>query len=495
VSSESNYTFEDYQNCELFDVHRWSDYPEVIAVRKQIMDELGFKGSKKELNHVMVVLLNLYHAYSFDPDRWVMYSRDRNGYNEGTRYNKLHIRYDNMIKTVDGLIALEYVEAVPGFNDRRPGGKSYAPRMKATKKLIDVIQQDNKVSYEMIGKWKDDELIVLRDTDGEDIDYVDTKAIREMRAVLKDYNKLLSETYIDLHFEIADIQDLIDNRRKKINKKTGNPKDYSLYLNLSKKIVRRIFNKSTFSKGGRFYGGWWQNIPSRLRQRIIIDRYHTIEIDYSGFHIYLLYALKGIDYSGLAKEPYIYPKDNDPDNLRSIFKTMLLAAVNSKTTEECVKAVRYEINMNKDDYPEEYPDLKELYERFKKWHPDIEDYFNSSMGLELQNIDSDIAEEVVRIMTRESIPILVVHDSFVCSKTEESFLQEVMSKVYERQAIDLGIQGDLLNQLKSAYIKMDTKDITLKLPESQREDDTLMDIISRPDSNQACQRALNFDPP
>ena len=41
IPEDSKYTFEEYQNCELLDVHRWSEYPEVLAVRKEILAELG----------------------------------------------------------------------------------------------------------------------------------------------------------------------------------------------------------------------------------------------------------------------------------------------------------------------------------------------------------------------------------------------------------------------------------------------------------------------
>jgi hypothetical protein len=72
VDSETEYTFEDYMNCTLFDVHRWSEYPEVLAVRNEMFKILGYEGNKKQVNHVTVVLLNLYHTYCIDPDMWIL---------------------------------------------------------------------------------------------------------------------------------------------------------------------------------------------------------------------------------------------------------------------------------------------------------------------------------------------------------------------------------------------------------------------------------------
>lgn len=497
MEAKPEYVFEDYLNCTLFDVHRWSEYPEVLAVRKQLMGELGFKGSKKEIKHVTVVLLNLYYTYCLDPEMWVMFSRDQNNYRMGERYNKLFIKYDILIDTVNKLLEFEYIEHAMGFQDKKTK-KSFASRMKATTKLIDVIEKVHAVTFKMIGKYAPDELIELRNAEGVPIDYAkDNDSVKTMVPILEAYNKLLSETYIDLHFDVPDIQDKIDARRGKIDKNTGNPKDYRLVINLTNKRVRRIFNNSTFSQGGRFYGGWWQNIPSDLRKKIIINKDYTIEIDYSGLHIYLLYALKGINFADLEKEPYIHPKDNDPLNLRPILKVLLLAAVNSKDEATCIKAVQFEINMNRSAFPEEIPDLKEAYKTFKDYHSDIADMFCSKLGSKLQRFDSSIAESVVNEMTKERIPILVVHDSFICSKKEEDYLNEVMGKAYYYHASKLDISDKLYYRFSSNPIEVKTKDITLEISENLREEDILSDYlgwIDKPQGRRFTNYLLTEDP-
>lgn len=493
METKAPYTFDDYMNSALFDVHRWSEYPEVLAVRKQMLEELGFKGTKKEINHVTVVLLNLYYTYCLDPDMWVMYSRDRNDYNYGKRYNKLFIKYDILIDTVDKFMELGYIEGVKGFNDRRPGGQSYAPRIKATAKLIDVIENRHAATFEMIGKYAPDEMIELRNTEGEPVEFDDTRnPAKHMISVLTAYNMLLSETYIDIHFDVSDIQAKIDARRRKKDKVTGKPKDYRLVINLTNKRVKRIFNNSTFNQGGRFYGGWWQNIPSSLREKIIINRDYTIETDYSGLHIYLLYALKGVNFADLNKEPYIYPKDNDPNNVRPILKKLLLAAVNSRNEAHCMRGLQQDINFNRRDYPDDLPDLKATYKMFKEYHADIADLFcSNNIGLKLQRWDSSIAESVVDTMTRAGVPVLVVHDSFICSKKEEAFLYDTMIKAYHYHASRLGVSEELNHKFSSNPIAVKTKDITLQTSEAIREEDILIDYLSWLDKPQA-RRFTNY---
>ena len=56
----------------------------------------------------------------------------------------------------------------------------------------------------------------------------------------------------------------------------------------------RVFNNGSFDEGGRFYGGWWQNLPSEYRQFITINGHTTSEYDYSAPSILaMLYAELG----------------------------------------------------------------------------------------------------------------------------------------------------------------------------------------------------------
>jgi hypothetical protein len=67
-------------------------------------------------------------------------------------------------------------------------------------------------------------------------------------------------------------------------------------LGPSRQQVHRVFNRSSFDNGGRFYGPWWQQCPKKWRREIFINDAPTIEQDYSSLHIALLYARRGINY-------------------------------------------------------------------------------------------------------------------------------------------------------------------------------------------------------
>ena len=70
--------------------------------------------------------------------------------------------------------------------------------------------------------------------------------------------------------------------------------DDSRSIRYSSRRLHRIFIDRALSKGGRFYGGWWQLIPKELRPYILIYGKSTIEIDYSSFHLSILYAQRGL---------------------------------------------------------------------------------------------------------------------------------------------------------------------------------------------------------
>jgi hypothetical protein len=247
-----------------------------------------------------------------------------------------------------------------------------------------------------------------------------------MRKVVTDYNALIDKTYIDL-----DVMGY--NYIRKVKKSEYDPgKEYPpLRVDLSRKRSYRVFTED-FDHGGRFYGPWWQGCPEELRQRITINGHHVAEFDFSGLHVVLLYALKGLKLGD--KEPYIVPKSNDPFKLRKIYKLLLLISVNCKNDAECLYVVEDELigemAEEPDKYPESIPNLESMLEELKKHHKPIEEFINKSTGLALQKIDSTIAETVIKNMTVKQIPVLCVHDSFLCQERHAHQVHEAMKKAF-----------------------------------------------------------------
>ncbi|MDP7670240.1 MAG: hypothetical protein QF592_06705, partial [Alphaproteobacteria bacterium] len=227
-----------------------------------------------------------------DPTLLTGIHRGRSHYLAGSRYNELHISY-RVIAVIDRLVELELIgleKGYPGDNWSGKGGRSSRiwPReklrrhfLKAKLDPLDVSSREDTVDDGGIFV-KGRESIILHDADKNKVEYKDTARTNSMREVLDAYNFMLLWTHVDCRH--------LDD--PSISKSDGT----SVHISQHRKFVRRIFNDCSWRRGGRFYGGWWQRINKEDRSKIMIDGERTIEIDFSGLHIVLLYAEENINY-------------------------------------------------------------------------------------------------------------------------------------------------------------------------------------------------------
>jgi len=405
-----------------------------------------FKGKENiQKKHIKVVLLDLYVKHSADSTRYVSYYRMKGKYEGKGRYNKLHISFTT-VAVVDLLEKLGYLEHHKGHYDRSGSRTSHMSRMRAKKKLIDLIDTKHHATPLMVGKAPNTECIILRDKDPKsgkqvDIPYKDTADTRRMRRDLYKYNNLLRRTFIDVPFFPAG----------GVTSRSGSKK---INIDRCDKFVRRIFNNGSWDDGGRFYGGWWQRLPKDWREQIRIDGSAVIEVDYSGLHIVLLYAIEGIDYwKDVGKDPYEISGLEKSERMRGLLKLVLLTSINCKSKESAVKAVQYEINMDKEDeyewVSEERIDLEDLINQFASTHKPINKYLFSGHGVKLQNIDATIAEYVINKLTKEEIPVLCIHDSFVVQREHGAKLHDLMQEGFREAVVKLSeLSDDLLSRVK-----------------------------------------------
>jgi hypothetical protein len=441
-------------NSRPLDVHKWSDHSEVNKAVNAIWRELsndsaGPWSERITKKHVKIVILDLYVNWLGDPDRYISYHRATGAYRRGSRYNYINVSH-KIVDVIDALAALDYIESHPGFNDREGIEGSRLPRIKATDKLISFIKDDHQLSREHIAKYKNVECIILRDwvkkeINGktverkEDIEYDDKPRTRTMRKDLMSYNELLWRTSIEIPDKDSPlIQKIIEaNRSKKRRSRpyTFNDPDY---------FVRRVFSNGSWDQGGRYHGGWWQRIPSDLRACIAIDgaKDRSVEVDYSGLHIALLYAIEGINYYTECKgeddskpDPYRLDEYEQSPRMRGLLKQVLLSAINAEDRLGGVRATQKEINFDPDTFgwfnKDKSIELTDVIEKFLEKHTPIKHYFYSGEGIKLQNVDSLIAEEVINHFTKLNVPILFIHDSFLCSSIHSNELIQVMNRSFK----------------------------------------------------------------
>jgi hypothetical protein len=71
-------------------------------------------------------------------------------------------------------------------------------------------------------------------------------------------------------------------------------------------------------------------------------------------------------------------------------------------------------------------DYKRALDLFDKKHLAISNHFYTGAGLRLQNLDSIIAEDVMRKCFERNIIGLPVHDSFIVQEKHRDFLEKAM---------------------------------------------------------------------
>jgi hypothetical protein len=239
-----------------------------------------------------------------------------------------------------------------------------------------------------------------------------------------------------------------------------------------------------FDHGGRFYSGkgGHTNLSKTERDTIMFNGHPTVELDYGGLHIRMLYHMArteypwegdpykdvlqtiGKDYSGLQRDL----GDDSAKAIRNDLKEVLLKLVGDKTEdsaeEPLVRAannVTYKLfnqwtgkkdPEKKEEEKRKNLDCKGRWERaglldsqgkpekvlraFVKAHHPIKDYFLTGMAVELQNIDARMALRVMNeMMVNENdicVPALPVHDSLITFRQTPypQRLRAAMEKAY-----------------------------------------------------------------
>jgi hypothetical protein len=411
------------------DVHKWSDYPEVNSFVDQIWE--GYlatefpeqtgrgkrpKGPKKQ--QFKVLLLDLYVAWREGPDLLIGVSMETGAYKANSRYNKLHI--SDQLPDV-----IHYLEEINllGLHLGREGSKR-STRIWPTQELMKLFK-GSKLHLLTINPHKDKEVIVLNDSDSKALEYSDEDyaEIPRMRAEMQTYNELLRKSFID----IGDLEEpffttMYWDRHKQCHV------ERVVRVNHFNKFVRRIFYRGNWQYGGRLHGGFWQRIDEEARKKILINDFKTVELDFSGLHVNIAYALEGL--TPFSGDPYaVEPVLNVPaPEQRSLMKSLILMCFNATSLTGAFQAFRNEQPTGSYGKRLTNLELGRLLEAFKRKHPLIQNYLCSDQGVHLMNIDGAIAAKVVNHFTNKNEPVLCIHDSFICREQFKDELIQVMNE-------------------------------------------------------------------
>jgi hypothetical protein len=422
---------------------------------------------------VEVVLLNLFIAYFHQPERYVFYPRSK-----GIIDDETPLTASSLLKVIDALEQLALIENVIG----EPGSGLYdietrrqlRSRMRATPKLLALLQEHG-VRMRAIRSGRDFPLIRLKNqnkmliplpTDG-----ASRTRIEQMESNLQHINTLIERTFIGLH--------VTDSRLKQINRRLSNDQD-RFALNFARKKLYRVFNNGSLERGGRFTGGWWQDVPSDDRPHIYVGgpQSHyakfSAEVDYSSMFPSIAYALLGKE---LDDSAYRLGGNELPKPIRKVVKQTLLTMLMEESPEKTRKAVHKalsddEIKRDPDKHrqilewkkrnagktymlpfedcaPEGCPPLVEIIKAMEKQHePLAQDFFyDPDMGLYLMYRESQIAERVMLDMAEQGAPVLPIHDSFIAMTSWVGYAHEHDQKTGQGGWLDTAMRRAFRDEL------------------------------------------------
>lgn len=476
-------TQEQLEHSRLLDVHRWSEHPEINSFYTGIWDRYFYhkfepsgKGNRPKKHpkyQLKVLLLDLYVAWKTDPDLLISMSFTKSAYRGATRYNKLHISYV--------IVELAYHAIEVGLIERNIGNEASGKvsRIWPTTKLLDYF---NGLAFELcqLEYSSDQEVVCLskaKDSDTQDLHLVDDESrkkktpfkhseyddqdapaeIATWRELLHDYNRLLSNTFVDIgSLEFPSVKTTYwDRKAKKERTRT-------VFIGQHNKYVKRIFYRDSWDMGGRVHGGWWQQVKSDYRKDILINDEITQEQDFKGLHVTLLYGLKGLQ---PPVDPYVTELKSrfSPKEVRSITKALVLNAINAKDMKSAFQAFRSEQKTGSAFKRIVDEDLKAFIGAFVEANPEIEGDLFSDKGVELMAIDGRITFDIIAYFTNKGIPVLSVHDSYITTEEYSSELYQRMRFAIMTEMAPYNPNQDHLDKLSSSLNLFDGANVKLGL--------------------------------
>ena len=428
--------------------HKYTTFEQIVD---QIVDEIQADSSRKLVEDLPKLTASVTKLIRDSAGLHLTRARHQEasihkgaGYYSSNRYNKTHTYRIHINRAFEGMIELGYIFVTKkGASDGSAG--KFLTRYVATGKLTELYAgvKPEIISALLPPQDPDAETIICQEKNytglfnkqGREIthkvllDYKDSTESERMRQNLAQINKVLAKSWFDLDVTPAEMEAVEEEIRKK-----SKENDYNLNINYANRSLHRTFNNTEFIHGGRFYGGWWELVPSKLRSRIVINGKRTEEYDYSGLHPNMLYAMEG---KALPSDPYDdLIKDvlgDDAEEVRKICKKAFNAMLNAS---QKMKGQPKGIKLS--DYGTNWANLSTaIMER----HKPIAHYFYTGFGKKLQRIDSDMAEEVMLFFANEGVPVLPSHDSFTMHQGYQEDLQKVMAKVFkDRFGQEIGIK-------------------------------------------------------
>lgn len=372
---------------------------------------------------VVAVVCDLAHRYLMDPEGQVAVSLSHKILGKKSRYRSPALG-SKLPEILENLATREmaFLELTKGgrswtvdFDDgdgMEAVGKvvSSPSVMRAGPRLVSRLR-DQGITLDDIRRCEDEEVIVLkaRKEDHRDkgryLDYDDTPETRRMREEVLEINGWIKEAELD----------------------AAAPEEGQGPVDLNQRRLRRVFNDGTFERGGRLFGGFWQNMKAeRRRMDLLVAGEPGVELDYGQMALRLLYAKVGAEpppgdlYDIPELTAQLWPGEPPP---RDGIKKIINAALSSERSQSRVPQGA------RDLIPRRFRYL-DLLGPIQRHHDAVVDHFFTGIGVELMRAESDLMVELLLDLKWQRIVALPIHDAVVVAEGDQERTMETMARVF-----------------------------------------------------------------
>ena len=196
------------------------------------------------------------------------------------------------------------------------------------------------------------------------------------------------------------------------------------YGDLKMWTAQRSFSDEALSKGGRFYGPWTSMKPQQ-RLHCTIDDQPVAEVDVSGMHLTLLFAISGQSpFQDKFSDPYQLPSLDGIT--RKEIKAVILSAIGGGTTHQTQPTKMIKIaGINQDRLTEIRGAIIPAYECLDVlWKKGAPREFYS------ENLAWHEAEIMMRVIETLQQPIFILHDCLICQRDTAKDVGQVLQNTF-----------------------------------------------------------------
>jgi hypothetical protein len=330
------------------------------------------KAVDRERRRILVqsILANAFRCFFHREPPYVAYFRKADAYR---RKELPWLNGGALSRIVDLMERAGLLELSTGFYGFG-SGNGVMSKFAMTPKLYALAITSGLGATSLVLPLRRDELVRLRERDGHTpIIFGSTPETEVWTDLLESQNAFIAGQDIAVSLESDGEAHWLEALNRMVGE--GKPKFYR--PELIQTDIYRLFNDD-FDRTGRLYGAWWLDAPKAVRKTITINGQPTVELDFSGCAIRMLYHERDLECLGdpYTLEPvttYAVEQGGDPDVFRGAHKIVLQAIINGKRP---VTVIR------KHNLP--YPPTmtpKQIVQWLKEKHQAIADTFGSGAGV------------------------------------------------------------------------------------------------------------------